>query len=185
MHVVGDWNPIRRIGTLGGNSMSLENWVISLSKYKEVMLKITDRLLAHVNLELIEDGDRIVGAKVVWVGERGETDLKVNAKSWKANIKIEGDTTPTAEYWQNADRRGFALRNPKSISFEVDQQTLSRLSTPKAAGIAAIAGAAAGLLGWGLLALANRATLVKQASEHPAPRLIESQPTSIDRDMNL
>ena len=59
--------------------MSVENWVLSISKFKRIVLKITDNLLTRVNLEPMKDGTEVVGIKAVWVGERGESTLKVNS----------------------------------------------------------------------------------------------------------
>jgi hypothetical protein len=154
--------------------MSLENWVLSLSKFKQTLLKITDRLLTRVNLEPIEEGNDIVGAKAVWVGDPGETEIRFNSESWQGKIETEGDAPPAIEYWQHGNRRGFALRHPKSLLFELDRETLNRLASPKNAGIATIVGAAAGFLGWAVIALANRANLVKPESETASQRQIES-----------
>ena len=162
------------------NFIMLENWVLSLSRYKRLALKITDRLIARVNLEPIEDENGIAGVKATWVGERGESVLEINTQSWKGKIKTEGDSAPALEYWQKGDRRGFALRKPKGISCEVDEKTLRKIVTPKAAGIAAAAGAAVGLLGWSAAALASRVAIIKRETENPSPPLLESETTSAD-----
>ena len=154
--------------------MSLENWVLSVSKYKRIALKLTDCLLTRVSMEPIEDEEN-AGAKVVWVGQPGETDISINSQSVTGNIKLDGDTAPTIEYWQHGDKRGFAVRQPKSISLELNKETVSRLATPKSAGIAMIAGAAAGLIGWGVIALANRAKLVRQERELPSPSQLKPE----------
>ena len=145
--------------------MNLENWVVSVSKFKRAFLTITDHVLGRVNLEPLEDGKETVGVKAVWKGERGESTLDVNAPSLKGNIKTEGDTAPTVEYWHKGDKRGLALRNPRSISCEFDEETFRKIETGKAAGIAIAAGAAVGLVGWCALVLAGRATLAKQAED--------------------
>ena len=160
--------------------MILENWVVSTSKFKSALLGITDHLLTRVNLEPLEDDKGTAGVKAVWKGERGESTLKVDAPSLKGNIKTEGDTAPTIEYWQKGDKRGFALRNPRSISCELDKETFKKIETGKAAGIAIAAGAAVGLVGWCALVLAGRATLIKQEAESSSPRQIESDPASED-----
>ncbi len=160
--------------------MSLENWVLSASKFKKIVLKITDTLLARVNFESIEGEEGVTGAKAVWVGERGESTLEVDAPSLKGNIKTEGDTAPTIEYWHQGNKRGFALRNPKNISCEFDEKTLEKISTGKAAGIAAAAGAIVGLLGWTSLVVAGRAVLVKREAEGPSPPPLESDTASGD-----
>ena len=154
----------------------LENWVSSLSNYKQAALKISNCLLARTQVAEIEDESGIKGAKAVWKGEPGESALKVNSPTWKSNIEIGGDTAPTIEYRQQGDRRQFSVRNPKDISFDVDQKTLNRITTAKGAWIAAIAGAGVGLFGWFLLALANRASLVKEEWEDTStpPRRTES-----------
>ncbi len=158
--------------------MILENWVVSASKFKRAFLAIADHLVTRVNLEPLEDDERTVGVKAVWEGERGESTLKVNAPSLKGNIKTEGDTAPTVEYWHKGDNRGFALRNPRSISCEFDEETFKKIETGKAAGLAIAAGAAVGLVGWCALVLAGRATLVKQESEPASPSQIGSDPAS-------
>lgn len=145
--------------------MTLENWVVSASKIKRVLLTVTDHVLARVNLEPLKDDQETVGVKAVWKGERGESTLDVNAPSLKGNIKTEGDTAPTVEYWHKGDKRGLALRNPRSISCEFDEATFKKIETGKAAGIAIAAGAAVGLVGWCVLVLAGRATLVKQVED--------------------
>ena len=145
--------------------MNLENWVVSASKFKRAFFTITDHVLARVNLESLEDGKETVGVKAVWKGERGESTLDVNAPSLRGNIKTEGDTAPTVEYWHKGDKRGLALRNPRSISCEFDKETFKKIETGKAAGIAIAAGAAVGLVGWCALVLAGRATLVKQVED--------------------
>lgn len=167
--------------------MALENWVVSTSKFKRALLTVTDHLFARVNLETIEDDEGAVGVKAVWEGERGESTLKVNAPALKGNIKTEGDTPPTIEYWHKGDKRGFALRNPRSVSCELDEETFKKIETGKAAGIAIVAGAAVGLVGWCALVLAGRAALVKQAgdsrngeAESSSPRQLESDSASED-----
>ena len=155
----------------------LENWVLSLSNYKQAALKISNCLLARTQVEQIEEEGDIKGAKAVWKGEPGESTLKVNAPAWKGKIELGGDTSPTIEYRQQGDRRRFTVRNPKDISFEVDQKALSRIATAKGAWIAAIAGAGAGLLGWLLLALANRAALVREERDDRSPPLHISEST--------
>ena len=154
--------------------MNPENWVVSLSKFKRIVLSITDNLLARVNLEPIEDGNEMVGIKAVWVGERGESTLTVNAPSLKGSIKTEGDIAPTVEYWHKGDKRGFAMRNLKSIACEFDEKTLKKIVTGKAAGIASAAGAAAGLFSWLALVVASRAALVGgTAGSHPRASLVD------------
>ena len=145
--------------------MALENWVVSTSKFKRALLTVTDHLFARVNLETLEDDEGAVGVKAVWEGERGESTLKVDAPALKGNIKTEGDTPPTVEYWHKGDKRGFALRNPRSISCEFDEETFKKIETGKAAGIAIAAGAAVGLVGWCAVVLAGRIALVKQAED--------------------
>ena len=158
--------------------MILENWVVSASKFKRAFLAITDHVFARVNIEPLEDEEGAAGVKAVWEGERGESTLNVNAPSVKGNIKTEGDTAPTVEYWQKGDKRGFALRNPRSISCELDEETFKKIETGKAAGIAIAAGAAVGLVGWCALVLAGRAALVKQEAESSSPRQLESDSAS-------
>ena len=160
--------------------MILENWVVSASKFKRAFLAITDHLVTRVNLEPLEANEETVGVKAVWEGERGESTLNVNAPSLKGNIKTEGDTAPTVEYWQKGDKRGFALRNPRSIACEFDEETFKKIETGKAAGIAIAAGAAVGLVGWCALVLVGRAALVKQEAESSSPRQLESDPASGD-----
>ena len=155
--------------------MNLENWVVSASKLKRAFLTITDHVLTRVNLEPLKDDKEMVGVKAVWKGERGESTLDVNAPSLKGNIKTEGDTAPTVEYWHKGDKRGLALRNPRSISCEFDEATFKKIETGKAAGIAIAAGAAVGLVGWCALVLAGRATLVKQVED--SSDASESSPT--------
>lgn len=153
--------------------MILENWVVSASKFKQLFLTVTDHLLTRVNLEPLEDDEEMVGVKAVWEGERGENTLNVNAPALKGSIKTEGDKTPTVEYWHKEDKRGFALRHPRSISCEFDEETFKKIETAKAAGIAVAAGAAVGLVGWCVLVLAGRTTLVKPGedsrNEDPKP----------------
>ena len=156
--------------------MTLENWVVSISKFKRAVLTITDHLVTRVNLEPLEDDEGTVGVKAVWEGERGENTLEVDSPSLKGNIKTEGDAAPTVEYWQKGDKRGIALRNPRSISCEFDEETFRKIETGKAAGIAIAAGAAVGLVGWCALVLMGRATLVKQEAEPSPPRHLESNP---------
>ncbi len=158
--------------------MTLENWVVSASKVKRAFLAITDHLLTRVNLESLEGDEGTVGVKAVWEGERGESTLKVNAPSLKGNIKTEGDAAPTVEYWHTGDKRGFALRNPRSISCELDEETFRKIETGKAAGIAIAAGAAVGLVGWCAVVLLGRAALVKQEAEPASPRQLEPDPAS-------
>ena len=161
--------------------MTLENWVVSASKIKRVLLTVTDHVLARVNLEPLKDDQETVGVKAVWKGERGESTLNVNAPSLKGNIKTEGDTAPTIEYWQKKDKRGLALRNPRSISCEFDEDTFRKIETGKAAGIAIAAGAAVGLAGWCALVLIGRTALVKQTEDSsPSSRQLESDPASED-----
>lgn len=155
----------------------LENWVLSLSNYKQAALKISNCLLARTQVEEIEDECGNKGAKAVWKGEPGDSALTVDAPAWNGNIEIGGDAAPTIEYRQQGDRRRFAVRNPKDISFEVDQETLTKITTAKGAWIAAIAGAGAGLFGWFLLALANRASLVREERENESPPLRTSEST--------
>ena len=162
--------------------MILENWVVSASKFKRAILAITDHVVTRVNLEPLEDGEGTVGVKAVWEGERGESTLNVDAPSLKGNIRTAGDKVPTVEYWQKEDKRGIALRNPRSISCEFDEETFKKIETGKAAGIAIAAGAAVGLVSWGALVLLGRAALVKQEAESASPRQIESDPASGDSD---
>ena len=167
--------------------MILENWVVSASKFKGALLAITDHVVTRVNLEPLEDDEGTVGVKAVWEGERGESALNIDAPALKGNIKTEGDTAPTVEYWHRGDKRGLALRNPRSISCEFDEESFRKIETGKAAGIAVAAGAAVGLVGWGILVLMGRAALTKQredsqngAGESPSPRQLESDPASAD-----
>lgn len=155
----------------------LENWVLTLSNYKRTALKISDCLLARTQVEEIEDESGVKAAKAVWKGEPGDSTLKVDTPAWKGNIEIGGDTAPTIEYRQQGNRRWLAVRNPKNISFEVDQKTLNKITTAKGAWIAAIAGASAGLFGWFLLALANRASLVREERDNESPPLRTSEST--------
>ena len=37
--------------------MTLENWVVSVSKFKRAVLTITDHLVTRVNLEPLEDDE--------------------------------------------------------------------------------------------------------------------------------
>ena len=169
--------------------MILENWVVSASKFKGALLAITDHVVTRVNLEPLEDDEGAVGVKAVWEGERGESTLNIDAPGLKGNIKTEGDAAPAVEYWQKGDKRGFALRNPRSISCEFDEETFKKIETGKAAGIAVAAGAAVGLVGWCALVLVGRAALVKQVkdsrngeAEPASPRQLESESTSGDSD---
>ena len=162
--------------------MILENWVVSASKFKRAFRAITDHVVTRVNLEPLEDDEGTVGVKAVWEGERGESTLNVDAPSLKGNIRTAGDKVPTVEYWQKEDKRGIALRNPRSISCEFDEETFKKIETGKAAGIAVAAGAAVGLVGWCALVLLGRAALVKQEAESASPRQIESDPASGDPD---
>ena len=160
--------------------MILENWVVSASKFKRAFVAITDHVVTRVNLEPLEDEEGTVGVKAVWEGERGESTLNVDAPSLKGNIKTAGDKAPTVEYWQKEDKRGFALRNPRSISCEFDEETFKKIETGKAAGIAIAAGAAVGLVSWGALVLLGRAALIRQEAESSSPRQLESDPASGD-----
>ncbi len=163
--------------------MILENWVVSVSKFKRALLTITDHLVTRVNLEPLEDDDGAVGVKAVWEGERGENTLEVDSPSLKGNIKTEGTAAPTVEYWHKGDKRGIALRNPRSISCEFDEETFRKIETGKAAGIAVAAGAAVGLVGWCVVVLMGRAALVKQEAEPSSPRELGSNPASGDSRM--
>jgi hypothetical protein len=116
----------------------------------------------------------------VWEGERGENTLEVDSPPLKGNIKTEGTAAPTVEYWQQGDKRGFALRNPRSISCEFDKETFKKIETGKAAGIAIAAGAAVGFVGWCAVVLLGRAALVKPEAEPPSPRQLESDSASGD-----
>ena len=160
--------------------MILENWVVSASKFKRAFVAITDHVVTRVNLEPLEDEEGTVGVKAVWEGERGESTLNVDAPALKGNIRTAGDKAPTVEYWQKGDKRGFALRNPRSVSCELDEETFKKIETGKAAGIAIAAGAAVGLIGWGALVLLGRAALVKQEGKPSSPRLLESDSASGD-----
>lgn len=160
--------------------MILERWVVSLSKYKKLTLKIADRLIDRINLEPMEDDNGNAGVKAVWVGEPGKNKIEINAQSLKGSVQTEGDRAPTIEYWQKEGTRGFALGNPKSISCELDEKTLRKVLTPKAAGIAMAAGAAIGLAGWCAAAIASRVTLTKRETEYPASALLDSQKTNTD-----
>lgn len=160
----------------------LENWVSSLSNCKQVALRISNCLLARTHVEEIEDESGIKGAKAVWKGEPGESRFEVNAPAWKGNFEIGGDTAPTIEYQQQGDRRRLTVHNAKDISFEVDQKTLNKITTAKGAWIAAIAGAGVGLLGWFLLALANRASLVREERKERLPSLHTSDSTDSEID---
>lgn len=162
--------------------MILENWVVSASKFKRAFVAITDHVVTRVNLEPLEDDGGTVGVKAVWEGERGESTLNVNAPSLKGNIKTVGDKAPTVEYWQKEDKRGFALRNPRSISCEFDEETFKKIETSKAAGIAIAAGAVVGLVSWGALVLLGRAALIRKEAESSSPRQLESDPASGDPD---
>ena len=160
--------------------MILENWVVSASKFKRAFVAIADHVVTRVNLEPLEDDKGTVGVKAVWEGERGESTLNVDAPSLKGNIKTEGDAAPTIEYWQKGDKRGLALRNPRSISCEFDEETFKKIETGKAAGIAIAAGAAVGLVSWCALVLAGRAALVKKEAKPSSLRQLESDPASGD-----
>ena len=165
---------------LGAYIMILENWVVSASKFKRAFLTIADHVVTRVNLEPLEDDKGTVGVKAVWQGERGEGTLNVDAPSLKGNIKTEGDTAPTVEYWHKENKRGFALRNPRSISCEFDEETFKKIETGKAAGIAIAAGAAVGLVGWCALVLVGRTTLIRQEADPSSPRQLGSDPASED-----
>ncbi len=160
--------------------MTLENWVVSASKLKRAFLTIADHVVTRVNLEPLEDDEGAVGVRAVWEGERGENTLKVNSPSLKGSIKTEGEAAPAIEYWHQGDKRGVALRNPRSISCEFDEETFKKIETGKAAGIAIAAGAAAGLVGWGILVLMGKAALVKKETEPQPPRQLESDSASGD-----
>ena len=161
--------------------MILENWVVSASKFKRAVLAVTDHLVTRVNLEPLEDHEGTVGVKAVWEGERGESTLNVNAPSLKGNIKTAGDKAPTVEYWQQGDKRGFALRNPRSISCEFDKETFKKIETGKAGGDCNrcrcrcwIRWLVRCMCFWG------GAALVKQEAEPSSPRQLESDPASGD-----
>ena len=160
--------------------MILENWVVSASKLKRAFVAITNHVVTRVNLEPLEDEEGTVGVKAVWEGERGESTLNVDAPYLKGNIRTTGDKAPAVEYWQKGEKRGIALRNPRSISCEFDEETFKKIETGKAAGIAIAAGAAVGLVGWGALVLAGRAALVKQEATPASPRQLESESASGD-----
>lgn len=164
--------------------MILERWVVSLSKYKKLTVKIADRLIDRINLEPIEDDDGNVGVKAVWVGESGKNSIEVNTQSLKGHIQTDGDRAPTIEYWQKGETRGFGLGHPKSVSCELDEKTLRKILTPKAAGIAMAAGAAIGLAGWFATAIASRVTLAKQESETSSPSLTDSQTAGTDGEID-
>ena len=142
--------------------MILERWVVSLSKYKKLTLKIADYLIDRINLEPIEGDNENLGVKAAWVGEPGKNRIEINARSLKGNIRIEGDRAPKIEYWQKGDKRGIALENPKNVSCELDEKTLRKILTPKAAGIAMVAGAAIGLAGCHLLSGKRRYLHLRQ-----------------------
>ena len=160
--------------------MILERWVVSLSKYKRLTLKIADHLIDRINLEPMEDDKGNVGVKAVWVGKPGKNRIEINAQSLKGNIQTEGDHAPKIEYWQKGEKRGLALGNPKSVSCELDEKTLRKILTPKAAGIAMAVGAAIGLAGWCATAIASRVTLVKREAPTSSPSLTDSQTTGTD-----
>ena len=163
--------------------MILERWVVSLSKYKKLTLKIADHLIDRVNLEPIEDENGNVGVKAVWVGEPGKNRIEINTQSLQGNIQTEGDRAPTIEFWQKGGKRGFALGNPKSVSCELDEKTLRNVLTPKAAGIAMAVGAAIGLAGWCATAIASRVTLAKQEAATSSPSLTDSQTAGTDAEI--
>ena len=129
--------------------MNSENLRVALLKSKDIALGFLGRVLSSTRVEPIRDAEGdLEGIKASWVGEQGASSLKMNAPTWNADIEMEGTTAPTVEYVQHGDTRSVAVRNIKNLSCEVDRQTLDRLATPKGAGIAMCAGAAAGLLGW-------------------------------------
>ena len=163
--------------------MILERWVVSLSKFKKLTVKIADRLIDRINLEPMEDDNGNVGVKVVWVGEPGKNRIDINDKSLQGSIQVDGDRAPTIEYWQKGDTRGFALGHPKSVSCELDEKTMRKILTPKAAGIAMAAGAAIGLAGWLATAVASRVTLAKQEAETSSPSLPDSQMAGSDGEV--
>ena len=164
--------------------MILERWVVSLSKYKKLTLKIADYLIDRINLEPMEDDNGNVGVKAVWVGEPGKNKIEINTQSLQGNIQTDGDRAPTIEYWQKGETRGFGLGNPKSVSCELDKNTLRKIFTPKAAGIAMAAGAAIGLAGWFATALASRVSLAKQEAAKSSPSLSDSQAAGTDAEID-
>lgn len=163
--------------------MILERWVVSLSKFKKLTVKIADRLIDRINLEPMEDDNGNAGVKAVWVGEPGKNKIDINAKSLQGSIQVDGDRAPTIEYWQKGETRGFALGYPKSVSCELDEKTLRKILTPKAAGIAMAAGAAIGLAGWLATAIASRVTLARQEAEISSPSLPDSQMAGTDGEV--
>lgn len=163
--------------------MILERWVVSLSKYKKLTLKIADYLIDRINLEPIEGDNGNLGVKAAWVGEPGKNRIEINVRSLKGNIRIEGDRAPKIAYWQKGDKRGIALENPKNVSCELDEKTLRKILTPKAAGIAMVAGAAIGLAGWCATAIASRMSLVKRETAIPSPSSTDSRTTGKDGEI--
>ena len=163
--------------------MILERWVVSLSKYKKLTLKIADYLNDRISIEPIERENGNEGAKAAWVGVPGKNRIEINVRSLKGTIRIKGDRAPKIEYWQKGEKRGFALENPKNVSCELDEKTLRKVLTPKAAGIAIVAGAAIGLAGWCATAIASRVTLVKRETAKSAPLSTDSRTTGTDREI--
>jgi hypothetical protein len=162
--------------------MPLENWVLSLSKFKQTVLQVVDIMFNRVTLESTIDDEGVEGAKAVWMGEPGERAVEVNAPALKGNVTVAGEKAPAIEYWQRGARRGFSLHNPKSVSVELDEEALENIETLKAAGISVIVGAFAGLIGWLTLIGVSRATLVKAEKKERPILHIESKAAESDDD---
>jgi len=159
--------------------MALENWVLSLSRFKETVLHITDILLNRVTVESTIDDAGIEGAKAVWVGESGERTLEMNRAIASGQVHLRGELAPTIEYWQRGARRGVSVKHPKSLSIEFDERALENVETLKAAGTAVMTGAIAGLIGWLTLVIIGRATMVKAEQKDKSVLQIESD---VDED---
>lgn len=126
---------------------------IALAKSKDLAINLLGRVLSRTRVEPIRDAAGLKGVKARWVGDHGESIVTINTPSGNTDIQMEGSNAPSIEYVQHGERRTVAVRNVKNISCELNRETLDRLATPKAAGIAACIGAGLGLLGWFLISV--------------------------------
>lgn len=124
-------------------------------------------MLYRTRVEPIRDADGIKGLKAHWIGEPGESVMKINTSSGSTDLKMNGDTAPAIEYAQEGEKRTIAVRNIKNLSCELNQETLDRIATPRGAGIAMCVGAGVGLLGWFLISAARALSIPRITQKDP------------------
>jgi hypothetical protein len=137
-------------------TMTWEKFIDTITKTRNAVSDVTEKFCSTLEVEPIKDETGESGVKAVSKMDESVASVGFGAGPVKCSFQIEPDANSTFEIWQKDGKRGVTLRKLRNVTWEVDWEALHQFGTAKAAGLACVAGAAFGLLGWLGLTLAGK-----------------------------